>query len=499
MELKVWVDGFQRIVCGVTDNTSCQDVVYALAHATGKVGRFSLIERWRCNERHLAPQENPLKILMKWGEYSSDVQFILQRSEGRKQLQHTQQNQSKHVQLMPCNNSTEEHNMIDNQTIDLERPRSTRKSFTFGYLVSDVRLADKVGIVRGVPQVKPHSTDNKEQILLNGQENINKNITHEIDENCLATNNLLDNAKKCSISYREPSTSLLPPPYRDPPPPTNQLKVPVNPDTCNSRKEVDHSSIQCLSEINESLLYNIQYGDLLVLVKYQKDKLTAQHSDLNKYDEDIEYIEVKTRDQQEQMDLLTREIQQADTIIRQGSEQLYVLSCVEEENEIIKQQEKTVRSEITLLRSKLANCETELLQCKNKIRLLLDELQIEQKAYLRRHQFEMRLMTEMEHLQFDIEHAKASTDDVIQTADALRMEVLDLESAIIEKKMHVESLVNEMKEVNLQSLTNTTNAEEIKFLLEGTHKPGSTRRMIGSPRQLENAVPTNKNPHGVWV
>lgn len=90
--------------------------------------------------------------------------------------------------------------------------------------------------------------------------------------------------------------------------------------------------------------------------------------------------------------------------------------------------------------------------------------------YIFRHQFEMRLMTEMEHLQFDIEHAKASTDDVIQTADALRMEVLDLESAIIEKKMHVESLVNEMKEVNLQSLTNTTNAEEIKFLLEGTHQ-----------------------------
>lgn len=30
-------------------------------------------------------------------------------------------------------------------------------------------------------------------------------------------------------------------------------------------------------------------------------------------------------------------------------------------------------------------------------------------------------------------------------------------------------------------------------------KPGSSRRIIGSPRQLENAVPTSKNPHGVWV
>lgn len=86
----------------------------------------------------------------------------------------------------------------------------------------------------------------------------------------------------------------------------------------------------------------------------------------------------------------------------------------------------------------------------------------------------------------------------------------------------MEQLVNEMKEVNLQSLTVTT-SEEIKHLLEGrernlkievlimiyiitffflilgSNKPGSSRRIIGSPRQLENAVPTSKNPHGVWV
>ena len=39
-----------------------QDIVYALAHATGRTGRFTLIERWRNNERLLAPQENPLQV-----------------------------------------------------------------------------------------------------------------------------------------------------------------------------------------------------------------------------------------------------------------------------------------------------------------------------------------------------------------------------------------------------------------------------------------------------
>lgn len=39
-----------------------KDVVYALAHATGRTGRFTLTERWRNNERLLAPQEHPLKV-----------------------------------------------------------------------------------------------------------------------------------------------------------------------------------------------------------------------------------------------------------------------------------------------------------------------------------------------------------------------------------------------------------------------------------------------------
>lgn len=42
-----------------------QDVVFALAHATGKVGRFTLMEKWRNNERLLAPNENPLKVCMR--------------------------------------------------------------------------------------------------------------------------------------------------------------------------------------------------------------------------------------------------------------------------------------------------------------------------------------------------------------------------------------------------------------------------------------------------
>ncbi|KAF7662039.1 hypothetical protein LDENG_00247230 [Lucifuga dentata] len=80
MELKVWVDGVQRIVCGVTEFTTCQEVVIALAQAIGRTGRYTLIEKWRDSERHLAPHENPVLSLNKWGQYASDVQLILQRT-----------------------------------------------------------------------------------------------------------------------------------------------------------------------------------------------------------------------------------------------------------------------------------------------------------------------------------------------------------------------------------------------------------------------------------
>lgn len=36
MEVKVSVDGIQRVVCGITEETTCQDVVVVLAQALGK-------------------------------------------------------------------------------------------------------------------------------------------------------------------------------------------------------------------------------------------------------------------------------------------------------------------------------------------------------------------------------------------------------------------------------------------------------------------------------
>ncbi|XP_061891273.1 ras association domain-containing protein 8 [Entelurus aequoreus] len=80
MELKVWVDGVQRVVCGVTEATTCQEVVIALAQAIGRTGRYTLVEKWRDTERHLVPHESPVASLNTWGQYAGDVQLILLRT-----------------------------------------------------------------------------------------------------------------------------------------------------------------------------------------------------------------------------------------------------------------------------------------------------------------------------------------------------------------------------------------------------------------------------------
>lgn len=80
MELKVWVDGIQRVVCGVSEQTTCQEVVIALAQAIGQTGRFVLVQRLREKERQLLPQECPMGAQATCGQFASDVQFVLRRT-----------------------------------------------------------------------------------------------------------------------------------------------------------------------------------------------------------------------------------------------------------------------------------------------------------------------------------------------------------------------------------------------------------------------------------
>lgn len=294
--------------------------------------------------------------------------------------------------------------------------------------------------------------------------------------------------------------ALVPPPYRDPPPPLNLHQQQQQQHNNPAR---DHDSpMNAEGEQHLPTVAANQYRDLVQLIKLQREQMQVQQIDISRLDQEIEMLEQRDREHAAQMEALARDILEQDQALRHGAEQLQSLQYVEEESELMKQQEKTLGAEIALLRSKLANCETELLQCRNKVKMLVDDIQLEQRAmqFESRSQMEAQILGEMERLQGDIEHVVKKSEGTINATASLKHEVSFIEGAIADKKKQVEKLVHEMKEVNLQSLSVAQPSEEIRNLLEGgSTRPGSTRRIIGSPRQLENAVPTSKNPHGVWV
>uniref|UniRef100_A0A3Q3A906 Ras association domain-containing protein 8-like n=1 Tax=Kryptolebias marmoratus TaxID=37003 RepID=A0A3Q3A906_KRYMA len=80
MEVKVSVNGVVRTVCGVTEKTTCQEVVLALAQAL-QPGRYTLREKFKDFERCMTPDERPLETLKKYGEQAREVQLVLQHNE----------------------------------------------------------------------------------------------------------------------------------------------------------------------------------------------------------------------------------------------------------------------------------------------------------------------------------------------------------------------------------------------------------------------------------
>ncbi|CAH2006363.1 unnamed protein product [Acanthoscelides obtectus] len=206
MELKVWVEGIQRIVCGVTETTTCQDVVFALAHATGKSGRFTLIERWRNNERQLAPNENPLKLITKWGEYSSDVQFILQRSDNNKSAQHLKNKPLNFNSPLnsPVSSLHSQSNSGSSGSPDKLKDSYKLSNFSVN---NNILASENIGVVKGVPQIRPLEV---KESLSNSPYSSPKKSSY------CGSDTSESPSHRVAPPYKDPPA---PPPYRDPPPP----------------------------------------------------------------------------------------------------------------------------------------------------------------------------------------------------------------------------------------------------------------------------------------
>ncbi|CAJ0934015.1 unnamed protein product, partial [Mesorhabditis belari] len=85
MDLNVSVNGVEQTITGLTSQTTCAEVIYALAHAQGQPGRYVLVERFCTAERNLLPTDRPIEMLAKWKEHAKNVSYYLKRIEEKEE------------------------------------------------------------------------------------------------------------------------------------------------------------------------------------------------------------------------------------------------------------------------------------------------------------------------------------------------------------------------------------------------------------------------------
>lgn len=99
------------------------------------------------------------------------------------------------------------------------------------------------------------------------------------------------------------------------------------------------------------------------------------------FDAEIMFWEGKAKEQQRNMEFITKEISRLEVISSQNESQVLSLAHLEEENEYVRQESDSLKHELTSLRGELGQCENELDKCRNRLRyLILSDLPITPKC-----------------------------------------------------------------------------------------------------------------------
>lgn len=195
-----------------------------------------------------------------------------------------------------------------------------------------------------------------------------------------------------------------------------------------------------------------------------------------------------------QMDLVLSEVRRLEELSARNDDELKFLNS--ERAQMETEADSNIRSEIMQLKQRLAGTDVELQRTNTTLRRLGDEMR--NMSLEKTRQREQELVQEADRLQNEIKLLQKSSEDSANISQQLSKDVKEVEGQIRQRKSEVEQLIKEMREANMESLA-ISPPEESKQFLEGPPKPNTSRKMMGSPRQLENAVPTSRNPHGVWV
>ena len=171
---------------------------------------------------------------------------------------------------------------------------------------------------------------------------------------------------------------------------------------------------------------------------------------------EIHFWEERESEQDKQSTALNEEILRLETKDVSLTEDILEIDSVRwnDELEVEKQSQQTLQAELTLLRSKVSNCESELLQFKNKIQLISNEMEEEKREQSKYEQqcreSEIKTLQEIAELQKSINKRLMQNDGSQENLEQIVNEVKLLESAILEKKTQIADLENDIRNVNLE-------------------------------------------------
>ncbi|CAJ0583990.1 unnamed protein product, partial [Mesorhabditis spiculigera] len=86
MDLTVNVFGEQQTLSGLTENTTCEEVIYTLAHSIGRPGRYVLLEKQDRESRPLLPSDRLIHVLGNLKDQKKDISFHLERIENNENI-----------------------------------------------------------------------------------------------------------------------------------------------------------------------------------------------------------------------------------------------------------------------------------------------------------------------------------------------------------------------------------------------------------------------------
>jgi len=554
----VWVEGIQRVICGVSDDTTCQDVVVALAHAIGKTGRFTLIERWKDTERLLSPTEQPLLSLHKWGEYASDVQFILRRTKSspdKRNGQFSQHNFSPHFPELPQvsgphikksltfsgahtsakSRRLDKRNAPENSSGESQKDLSSLTSLSSKSSSSPYNSLEKrpkpnlsqnvhspslslSSLARSPNRTFTNTASSSTFSLPNNEKLVRttpvgspqkSNTVQNLAPSRSSQSYVLDINKNTSKSSREPSPNKL---HHSTPSLLQKSRL----EEYDLDKHLRTSSDRDLSKVNgdkvngvkdlpEKVIEGTDKESLLQLIKEQQEKLENQESSIKSIDIEIRCWEDKENDYVQKSENIKSEVLKLQKVEVQLNSELRELQLLESNLESQRKNEQKLKSEINVAKSRLSHSDKKLEDVRKKkeeVLLQLEDLRKERDREIREAKDkEISMLQEISKLQKEINNKLKEHESQQESMMALSSEVKDLDAEFSQKQNQLTTLEAELKETNLTEflvLPADAVKEDSAMNRSFPARPGSARKLT-HPSLLRDMEATPSNPHGLWV